>query len=169
MTSPIGRWGIINPFSKARRMRAISSIRTLEVFRDVLERERVRAERPGQEFSVVVFDASRQNGAAVACLKDLAHALASRVRASDEVGWFSDKSIGVALPATSAEGAWKFADDVSSSADSSISLDRPSLQAMSYDSLAPSPTPGASPTTMNRPSRSSNASGASPKSIPAKR
>ncbi len=128
VTSGIGRWGVVNPFSKARRMGAIGSIRSLEDFRDILERERARAERTGQEFSLVVFDASRQNGTALACLKDLAHALASRVRASDEVGWFSDKSIGVALPATSAEGAWKFADDVSRRTDSSI----PSLERTVY-------------------------------------
>lgn len=125
VTSRTGRWGIVSPFSKTPRARAIGSIRSFEDFRDILERERARAERTGQEFSVVVFDARRQNGAGVACLKDLAHALASRVRASDEIGWFSDTSIGVALPATSAEGAWKFADDVSTRADSSApSLDR---------------------------------------------
>lgn len=124
VTSRNGRWSI-NPFAKARRMRAIGSIHSLEAFRDLLERERARAERSGQEFSLVVFDASRQNGTAIACLKELAQALATRVRTSDEVGWFSDKSIGVVLPATSAEGAWKFADDVARRTDSSIpSLDR---------------------------------------------
>ncbi len=123
--SRIGFWGTINPLSRLRRMRAISSIHPLESFRGLLERERARAERTGQEFSLVVFDAARQNGTALACLKELAGTLASRVRASDEVGWFSEKSIGVALPATSAEGAWKFADDVSNRTDSRIpSFDR---------------------------------------------
>ncbi len=120
--SRIGFWGTINPISRLRRMRAIRSIHSLESFRSLLERERARAERTSQEFSLVVFDAGRQNGTALACLKDLAGALALRVRASDEVGWFSEKSIGVALPATSAEGAWKFADDVSNRPDSIIRL-----------------------------------------------
>jgi len=125
VTLRIGGWEIINPFSRARRTRAIGSIHSIEAFRDILERERARAERTGHEFSVVVFDARRQNGTAIACLKDLARTLASRVRTSDEVGWFSDRSIGIALPATSAEGAWKFADDVTTRADSTtVSLDR---------------------------------------------
>ncbi len=128
VTSRIGLFGSLNPFAKARRRRAINSIHSLESFRDLLERERARAERTGQEFSLVVFDASRQNGTALACLKELAHSLAARVRASDEVGWFSDKSIAVALPATSAEGAWKFADDVSSRTDARI----PSLERAVY-------------------------------------
>ena len=128
VTSRVGFWELFKLFSALRRRRAINSIHSLEAFRDLLDRERARAERTGQEISLVVFDASRQNGTAVACLRELAYALASRVRAGDEIGWFSDKSIGVALPATSAEGAWIFADDVSTRTDSRI----PSLDCSVY-------------------------------------
>ncbi len=113
VTLRVNFWDRIKPFSTTRRRRAIGSIHSLENFRVLLDRERARAERSGQEFSLVVFDASRQNGTAVACLRDLARELSSRVRATDEIGWFSDKSVGVFLPATSVDGAWIFADDVS--------------------------------------------------------
>jgi lipopolysaccharide/colanic/teichoic acid biosynthesis glycosyltransferase len=38
--------------------------------------------------------------------------LGSRLRSTDEVGWFDDQQVGVVLPATPAAGAWKVADDV---------------------------------------------------------
>ena len=119
VTVRAGSQGNLKPFGKVRHARPVDAVLSLDVFRYLLERERARAERTGQEFSLVVFDASRHNGTAVTCLEDLARSLAARVRTSDEVGWFTDKSIGVVLPATSAEGAWIFVDDVARRTESS--------------------------------------------------
>lgn len=85
-----------------------------EKFARILERERERSDRSGQGFSLVLFDAvGSENGDSP--LRALIEGLvARRARAVDEIGWFCEGTLGAALPATSTEGAWKFASDIRS-------------------------------------------------------
>jgi hypothetical protein len=81
----------------------------------VLELERARADRTGQVFSQIIFDCQSMDDACIRSLWELIH---RRVRCTDEVGWVSARSIGVVLPDTPAEGAWKLSYDIAELVDS---------------------------------------------------
>jgi lipopolysaccharide/colanic/teichoic acid biosynthesis glycosyltransferase len=105
-----------NIFNKlfGRPGQAFNGIHSPEEFRLILERERARADRSGDKFSLVVFDfgnTNNGNGPSLA-VEHLTRILYKRVRLTDTVGWFDETSIGTVLPGTMGEGAWKFADDV---------------------------------------------------------
>ncbi len=91
---------------------AKAGIHASEAFRAILDRERARADRTGQTFSLVVFRVRNANGNERALLAQLEKALVQKARISDEIGWFDGNGIGTILPGTSAEGAWQFADIV---------------------------------------------------------
>jgi lipopolysaccharide/colanic/teichoic acid biosynthesis glycosyltransferase len=100
---------------KLLRRGAFNGIHSPEEFRLMLERERARADRSGSKFSLVVFDFGNTDGGSGSSLsvEHLTRILFQRIRITDTVGWFDDKSIGTVLPGTTGEGAWKFVDDVS--------------------------------------------------------
>lgn len=50
-------------------------------------------------------------------LRRLCHLISSRIRLTDDVGWFSDDHIGVLLPDTPGTGAWAFVKDLQRSLD----------------------------------------------------
>jgi lipopolysaccharide/colanic/teichoic acid biosynthesis glycosyltransferase len=102
------------------RNRTLHGVYSPETFRLILERERVRADRYGGEFSLLVFDLGNpETDDDVA--QRLAQVLAGRARTCDEVGWFDKHRIGAVLPGTSAEGARKLADYVCHAIDGSKS------------------------------------------------
>jgi hypothetical protein len=76
-------------------------------FASILNRERDRVDRTGQEFSMVVYDVGTDNGK-LAPAQHLVSILKHRIRSTDEIGWLEDGRIGVVLPHTMPEGAWKF-------------------------------------------------------------
>ncbi len=78
-------------------------------FQRLLDRERCRSDRNAHPFSLVLFDIE---GKEAADLRRLCHLLASRIRLTDDVGWFNDDHIGVLLPDTPAAGAWAFVTDL---------------------------------------------------------
>jgi lipopolysaccharide/colanic/teichoic acid biosynthesis glycosyltransferase len=83
----------------------------IEQFQRELDCERVRTERSGRTFSVVVLTLAEkdlQNGG----LSRLASILERRLRITDSAGHLTDGRIGVLLPDTAADGAWTVADDV---------------------------------------------------------
>lgn len=80
-------------------------------FASILNRERDRADRTGQELSMVVFEVGADNGNSAAA-RHLAPILAHRTRSTDDIGWLEDGRIGVVLPHTMPEGAWKFVANV---------------------------------------------------------
>ena len=97
-----------------RSVQAFNGIHSPEEFRLILERERARADRSGDKFSLVVFDFGSMespNGSSLA-VEHLARVLFRRIRITDTVGWFDETSIGTVLPGTTGQGALKFADDV---------------------------------------------------------
>lgn len=86
-------------------------INSVEDFHGILKRERARADRSNKKFSLMVFevgDLDKDDSFS----KFLIKFLSSRVRVSDVVGWFDEKNIGVILPDTSPEGAWKLAEEM---------------------------------------------------------
>jgi lipopolysaccharide/colanic/teichoic acid biosynthesis glycosyltransferase len=82
-----------------------------DVFRRIIDRERERANRTGDVFSMVAFvlPGSSEKQEALALLTDL---LASRLRSIDAVGWLDSHHIGILLPETDSAGAHMFAKKV---------------------------------------------------------
>jgi lipopolysaccharide/colanic/teichoic acid biosynthesis glycosyltransferase len=92
-------------------MNPIGNIYPSESFRFILERERARAERTGHIFSLVIFSFNHGNGNDSAYMERLGTVLVQKVRMSDEVGWYDEKtSLGALLPGTTVEGALQFID-----------------------------------------------------------
>ena len=82
---------------------------SIEYFHGVLKRERFRSDRNNIGFSLIVFETS-EKGTDTYLFKHLVETLISRVRFSDEVGWFDERKIAALLPDTSFKGARKLAE-----------------------------------------------------------
>jgi PleD family two-component response regulator len=80
-------------------------------FRSIIERERARADRTDQQFSLVVLDLGFTRGNHNTN-RHLMQKLFSRMRRIDEIGWFDPQRIGIILPYTSEKGAQKFAESL---------------------------------------------------------
>lgn len=74
-------------------------------FNRLIERERCRSDRNAHPFSLVVFDSE---GMRYPAIRRTARILRSRVRLTDDVGWFDGANLSVLLPDTTGEGAWSF-------------------------------------------------------------
>jgi lipopolysaccharide/colanic/teichoic acid biosynthesis glycosyltransferase len=83
----------------------------IQQFQLTLRRERARTDRSGDAFSLVTFT-PRERQTADRTLDFLAASLKRRLRITDQAGWLSEAVVGVFLPSTPAQGAWKVADDV---------------------------------------------------------
>lgn len=82
-----------------------------KIFRQILRRERARADRNAHVFSVIMFDvenASRRN----ALSRRLVGELKKRTRFTDVIGCLDERRIGVLLPETTTGGATKFVGDI---------------------------------------------------------
>lgn len=90
---------------------ALRGLHSPEEFNRILERERVRSDRTGEVFSLVVFTVGRRPADAET-LAHLARILKRRLRLTDEVGRLDDRRLGVMLPVTPVSGAWTVIDDV---------------------------------------------------------
>jgi lipopolysaccharide/colanic/teichoic acid biosynthesis glycosyltransferase len=99
-----------NSFNGINKMSPLGGIHSSDAFRTILERERARAERTGQIFSLVVFSIDKDVGTDATSLEQLGYVLGQKVRICDEVGWYDGNCIGTILPGTSAEGARQFID-----------------------------------------------------------
>jgi lipopolysaccharide/colanic/teichoic acid biosynthesis glycosyltransferase len=82
-----------------------------EVFQTLLERERMRVDRNGSLFSLVVIRCA--DGGTPKSNERLAGILRRRIRSTDQAGWFDARRIGLLLPDTPAAGAAKLAADLS--------------------------------------------------------
>ncbi len=91
--------------------RTLRSLYTQEQTDNAVHRERCRADRTQQEFSLVLFRVPRSIGPSRTALR-VARAVLSRSRATDETGWFDEETVCSILPDTSADGAGRFADNV---------------------------------------------------------
>jgi len=97
----------INPLVLFRDAKIFNRVHSPGEFASILHRERDRADRTGQEFSMAVFEVgngSRKTHAA----RNLVPILIHRIRSTDAIGWLADGRIGAVLPHTRPERAWKF-------------------------------------------------------------
>jgi lipopolysaccharide/colanic/teichoic acid biosynthesis glycosyltransferase len=92
-------------------VRTLRSLYTQEQTDNAVHRERCRADRTQQEFSLVLFRVPRSIGPSRTALR-VARMVLSRSRATDETGWFDEETVCSILPDTSADGAGRFADNV---------------------------------------------------------
>ena len=103
--------GLGHPTSRLRDAKIFKSVHSAEEFASILNRERDRTGRTGQEFSMVVFEtgaAPRKSSSS----RNLVTLLSQRIRSTDDIGWFGDGRIAVALPHTPSDAACKFVDNV---------------------------------------------------------
>jgi lipopolysaccharide/colanic/teichoic acid biosynthesis glycosyltransferase len=91
--------------------RSLRSLYTQEQTDICIHRERCRADRTKTEFSLVLFRVPRSIGPSRTALR-LARTVLQRSRATDEIGWFDEETVGAILPDTTADGAGRFADNV---------------------------------------------------------
>jgi lipopolysaccharide/colanic/teichoic acid biosynthesis glycosyltransferase len=98
-------------FRRPQRVAASCGLHSVPQFRVILARERVRADRSDDQFSLLSLSVSdpRRN---LPTLLHTARILRRRLRVTDEAGWLDSRTIGVLLPATPGWGAWTVADDV---------------------------------------------------------
>jgi hypothetical protein len=102
---------------KASDVKTLGPVRTLrnmyteEQSANAIHRERLRADRTNQEFSLVLFRVPRSIGPTRSALR-LARTVLSRSRGTDDVGWFDEETVCAILPGTTADGAGRFADNV---------------------------------------------------------
>lgn len=113
--APFAFLDLLNPFRWFRRNAAFHGIHPTERFRDIIERERSRADRTGVRFSLVVFNLTGRKRDTYHTLYHLAALLLSRVRTSDEVGWFDKTSLAVILIGSGEAGAADFGKIVTAS------------------------------------------------------
>jgi lipopolysaccharide/colanic/teichoic acid biosynthesis glycosyltransferase len=71
--------------------------------------------------SLLLFTVGKQNSNSDTA-QQLAHLLAERIRSTDEAGWFDNKHIGVILPDTCADGAYKLANEICKAFDPETSV-----------------------------------------------
>jgi hypothetical protein len=76
----------------------------------ILNRERLRADRGAASFSLLTLTFPVR--CAETELAAIAGVLRGRLRVTDDAGWIAARRLGVILPGTPAEGAWKLAADL---------------------------------------------------------
>ena len=96
-------------------------------FNELLKQERLRSDRSNHTFTLLLFNIGIQKKN-TPLIRNLSEILASRVRFSDDVGFFDDQKIAVLLPDTSTQGARMLADKLSKE----IGIYVPSLQYEMY-------------------------------------
>ena len=107
-------WDRLNLITRLRQAQARRDIYSAEEFRAILERERARADHDSYEFSLAIFHAESMDSGHTN-VRGLSCVITQRMRYTDKVGWFNRRCIGLLLPGTSADGAWKLAHEISKS------------------------------------------------------
>lgn len=79
-------------------------------FRRAVDEERMRVDRNGRNFSLVVFDCGQQNCGVKS--RQLSTACQGRLRMIDRAGFLSSREVGLLLPGTDAAGAQKVVGDI---------------------------------------------------------
>ncbi len=92
----------------------MNTISSKKEFSKIVDRERVRSDRTGREFSLIVFEVSGSKDSQ-SLLYYLSYILDQRVRCYDQIGRLDKSRLGVLLPETTHEGAHKLAADICSS------------------------------------------------------
>lgn len=88
-----------------------STVLECEEFQRLIQRERLRADRNGETFSLVIMaPRNRQHGSKM--FPEVVRVLHARLRATDDVGQIEGDRLGVLLPDTPSAGAWTVVDHV---------------------------------------------------------
>jgi len=89
----------------------VDTIYSKDTFVSIVTRERVRSDRTGHDFSLIVFDLKtlEQNELGK---KALWYLLRKRLRSYDDIGWYEKNRLGVLLPETGADTAKKLAAEI---------------------------------------------------------
>ena len=101
----------ITRFFRSPPTRVSPSVLQRDVFERLLERERLRADRNGETFSLVVMS-PRNTQHSHTMLPVLVDVLLSRLRATDDVGQIDEDRLGALLPDTPSAGAWTVVDHI---------------------------------------------------------
>ncbi len=96
--------------SSDRRDNSDWLLHSVDRMRAILDRERMRSDRGNATFAVLTLTVSARCESSD--ISALARVLHDRLRATDDAGFLSAYSIGIVLPETPAEGAWKLAQDI---------------------------------------------------------
>jgi lipopolysaccharide/colanic/teichoic acid biosynthesis glycosyltransferase len=86
-------------------------VQNAEAMQWILYRERARSDRSGNPFSLLIFS-PRQSPWPSDGVAFLVGILRKRLRCYDEFGYLDGERVGVVLPDSPPDGAWKVADDV---------------------------------------------------------
>src|SRR5210317_2194476 len=81
----------------------LTDIYSQEEFHSILVREKARADRTGQGFSVISIEIFSLHD-----VTSFVKHLQQRIRASDDIGWFDDNKLGIFLFNTAALGGSQF-------------------------------------------------------------
>jgi len=90
--------------AQLKNKKAAHKIHTINDFHTILKRERSCSDRNNHGFSLIVFDVGILEKHKILA-KNLLDLLTSRVRISDDVGWFDERRVGILLPDTSSKDA----------------------------------------------------------------
>jgi len=123
----------------------LSGVQDAETLLNILERERARSDRTGNEFSCIVFRADGGAGESDASMRRLAHILVNTVRIGDAIGWIAGGNLAAVLPSVSAEGAMRFADRVAHKFGPDGTPLLRTVHTYPYWKDSPPPDPGSSP------------------------
>jgi lipopolysaccharide/colanic/teichoic acid biosynthesis glycosyltransferase len=104
-------FGAIRKFAGLADINPMAAVHSVEVFHNILQRERSRTDRTGDRFSVIGFLARERES--VPTWFPLVKVLRQRLRTTDDIGWLDKRQLGVLLPFTEASGAWTVADAIS--------------------------------------------------------
>ncbi len=96
------------PFSGSAQ--ACRPLHTEDQMRAILDRERMRSDRGNSRFALLTLTFSRAHGGLD--LPTLTRIFHERLRSTDDAGQLDAGRIGILLPETPAEGAWKLAEDL---------------------------------------------------------
>jgi lipopolysaccharide/colanic/teichoic acid biosynthesis glycosyltransferase len=99
----------------AQRLRGSSTISVIyspHEFREIIDRECEWADRYHGRFSLAVFEVDTRDENS-ALIRSVVRTIHHRFRNTDELGWYRRGQVGVIMPFTPSEGAWKLAEDVS--------------------------------------------------------
>lgn len=125
--APFAFLDLLNPIRWFRRNAAFHGIHSTDRFRDLIERERSRTDRTGVCFALVVFHLKGRKRDTYHTLYHLTTLLLSRVRASDEIGWFDKTSLAVIMIGSGEAGAAIFAEKMTASLPEGIAVPKISV------------------------------------------
>jgi hypothetical protein len=97
--------GRLNPAAWGGDARLLGRVHSSGEFASILNRERDRADRTGQEFSLVVYEFS-PGSRRFTEKRLLVSSLLQRIRSTDDIGWLEDGRLAAVLPHTTPDGAW---------------------------------------------------------------